>query len=181
MTREILAEEVLLIRDKEVWDSVEVPKQAELCSCVRSAGCGFTIKWLLWQKWISLLVVQQTQSLLVLVFAFTNTWPGSLEFLPYIPDEDVHPWAAARQSKVPAARLLCRTTPVTLALHIPWSLLKPSRWSTGFAVLPCTSHLQAMCSLSPCVVGYLLVSGRKVLALAHQTHRGTRICWGLLS
>lgn len=42
------------------------------------------------------------------------------------------------------------------------------------------SHLQAVCSLSPCVVGDPLASRREVLALAHQAHRVTRIGWGCL-
>lgn len=122
MIWEILAEEVLLIRDKEVWDSVEVLKQAELCRC--AWGCGFTIAWLLWQKWISLCVLQWTQSLLVLVFTFKNTHPESLEFLPCIPDDDVPP-CCCKAVQSTSGRHLCLTTPAILALHIPWSFLKP--------------------------------------------------------
>lgn len=41
-------------------------------------------------------------------------------------------------------------------------------------------HLQSTCSFSLCVVGDPLAPGRKVLTLAHCTHRITGICWGLL-
>lgn len=176
MTCEILAEEVLLIRDKEVWDSVEVPKQAELCRCAWGAGCGFTITWLLWQKGILLLVLQQDSEPFLTGICFykhlTRVFGISSIYSR---------WGCASLSCCKAIQsTICQKSLLNSTCYSgpSHSLVSSETLQEKHRVCSTTLHrdlqsrLQAAWSLSPCVVGGPSVPGREMLPLAHQTHRG---------